>query len=238
MRLMRDFKETFRSRNALKDSGLRAGIRIAFTDYGQGCATDCAGQRLPDWVIYSGPATFFPFGDRAPRPSVHPGQQRPKGCLRRVPVRKRKSCVFAGTVHKRHLPGGAGEALSKRPRRGGLSGFPPAGCRAATLSADPRAAPLPRGRRCHDDSPSPRPQLLVTCTRGGGSRGRRRSSRMRTDTQTQRPIGMGQTTEQSGVVVVRRALERRAAQWKEEEKAKIGPPPQVGLDFRTSRLWG
>ena len=135
MRLMRDFKETFRSRNALKDSGLRAGIRIAFTDYGQGCATDCAGQRLPDWGIYSGPATFFPFGDRAPRPSVHPGQQRPKGCLRRVPVRKRKSCVFAGTVHKRHLPGGAGEALSKRPRRGGLSGFPPAGCRAATLSA-------------------------------------------------------------------------------------------------------
>lgn len=222
---MRDFKETFRSRNALKDSGLRAGIRIAFTDYGQGCATDCAGQRLPDWGICSGPATFFPFGDRAPRPSAHPGQQRPKGCLRRVPVRPRKSCVFAGTVHKRHLPGGAGEALGKSPRRGGLSRFPPAGCPAATLSADPRAAPLPRGQRCHDDSPSPRPELLVTCTRGGGSRGRRRSSRMRTDTQAQRPIEMNQTTAQSGGAGGEESLGKTSRSMEGGRKGQDRTPP-------------
>lgn len=54
------FKETFRPRNAPKNSGLRVGIRIAFTDYEQGCATDCAGRRLPGWGICSGPGTSFP----------------------------------------------------------------------------------------------------------------------------------------------------------------------------------
>ena len=142
-----NFKETFRSRNALKNSGLRVGIRIAFTDYEQGCAIDCAGRRLPGWGICSGPGTFFPFGDRAARPSAHLGQQRPKGfrcqidthgqCRRRVPVSPRNSCVLAGTVHKRHLPSRADEALGRRPLQDGLSGFPPAGHRAAARSAEP-----------------------------------------------------------------------------------------------------
>ena len=70
-----------------------------------------------------------------------------------------------------------------------------AGWRRAAQSRE--GGPSPLGRRCHDDSPSPAPSYRAPAP-GVGDPGAPRISRMRTDTQAQRPSEMGQTTAQSG----------------------------------------
>ena len=152
---MRDFKETFRSRNTLKNSGLRVGIRIAFTDTDKAVLGDTRRAGASALV----PRPSFPWGTAHP---AHPGQQRPQGF--RCQLDTHGQC--RSTVHRRHLPGRAGGA----PLRGGLSGLPPARRRAAARSAEPGVRPPHHLAGVATTTAQAPPPVTGTCAGGGGSR--------------------------------------------------------------------